>query len=87
MMVHDRAFADARPLAGYRLPATSAELRHWFAEVLCDAPFGSAGLNAQLSRLAEGVEDRRARHSIEGGVCGRRALVPEIDRRYRRRAW
>lgn len=87
MMVHDRAFAAALPITSYRLPATSAELRHWFAEFACDAPFGSVGLNAQISRLAEGVEDRRARHAVEGGISARRALVPEIDRRYRRRAW
>ena len=43
MTGHDRAFANARPLDDYRLPATSAEFRHWFAEtVLTDAPLGSA---------------------------------------------
>lgn len=88
MTGHDRAFANARPLDDYRLPATSAEFRHWFAEtVMTDAPLGSAGMNAHLSRLAESIDDRRARTAIESGICTRRAILPEADRRHRRRAW
>lgn len=66
----------------------SAEFRHWFAEVcLNDAPLGSFGPNAQLSRLAESVEDRRARIAVESATCRRPPMVREIDRRHRGRAW
>lgn len=88
MTGHDCAFAAAAVLGDFRLPATSAEFRHWFAEtVLNDAPLGGIGLNAQLSRLAESTEDRRARIAVEGGVCRRPVLMPEGARRHRRRAW
>lgn len=87
MTEHDRALAS---LAGHGrfLPGTKAGIAHWLAEtVFSDAPLGSIGMNAQLSRLAENIEDRRARIAIEGGTCARRAKLPDGMRRHRRRAW
>lgn len=88
MTGHDRAFAQAELIGEFRLPGTAAGLMHWMAEtIFSDAPFGSIGENARISRLAESIPDRRARGAIEGGVCQRRAQLREIDRRHRRRAW
>lgn len=81
-------FPASKSVDDFRLPQISAGFCHWFADtVMTDAPLGSIGMNAHLSRLEESVEDRRARSAIEGGICQRRAYVADLDLRHWRRAW
>lgn len=88
MTGHDRAFLRGDVTRYGRLPATSADMKHWLAETFfTDAPLGSVGENALRSGLLEDVQDRRALKAIEGGICQRAVILRETGRRHRRRAW
>lgn len=88
MTGHGRAFQHIETTDYGRLPASAAEMKHWLAEVVfTDAPLGGVGGNALTAAIDEDVVDRRARRAIEAGVCHRRLLLSNADRRHRGRSW